>query len=73
MILTLSTQYHVPGIARSGEIYYPTDTVDNFRAPVDADNTALNYDTIRVYNGRSRAGVIRSWTNVWTMPGVSAN
>lgn len=73
MLVTLSTNYPVTGYARSGEIYYVTDTVDNFNAPVDADNTALSYDTARLCNNRSHAGVVRAWTNVWYAPGVSAN
>lgn len=41
-------------------------------AAVDADSTALNYDTVRTHDGRSRVGTVRAWVSVWTMPGVAA-
>ena len=86
MLINLDPGYMIRGreTFKNGlraEPVYLRDTVEQARyvaeelgcaVGVDADSTALNYDTARVFNGRSRIGTVRAWVNVWAMPGVAA-
>lgn len=72
ILIELRTDYRVPGIARSGEIYWLDDIAEEWNGgAIDADNTALNYDRCRIFDGRSRLGVVRAWLDIWQAPGVS--